>query len=77
MTFDLKLAMERDGGRCRTHGEERFLAKRVCFLCETPLHRNSCGSIYSAPCSEELMAKRRADCLKTYKPRKPTKVEPV
>lgn len=52
-----------------TKGEKRFLSRRVCGLCEQPLTRKDCGAMLFPKCSAEVIADRRARCLKTYKPR--------
>ena len=51
-----------------TRNEKRFLSRFVCVWCEQRLDREECSAIYSR-CTKEEMAKRRADVLKTYKPR--------
>ncbi len=45
-----------------------YLSKRGCMACEKSLDKIGCGSFYEA-CSEQTRIKRRADCLKEYKPR--------
>jgi hypothetical protein len=45
------------------------LRRYVCWLCEIRLDRNWCVAIGAPRCSEEVMAKRRADCLSKYRPR--------
>jgi hypothetical protein len=52
-----------------TRNQRQYLSRRVCGLCEMPLHRDSCGSIYGPPCTKEFLAERRSKCLKEYKPR--------
>ena len=52
-----------------TKNERRYLSRRVCGLCEMPIDRDNCGSIYGPPCSEEVRRDRRARCLSEYKPR--------
>jgi hypothetical protein len=57
-----------------TKGERCYLRRFACMLCEVPLDRDCCGSIngdFNSGCTAETRAKRRADCLKNYKPRKP------
>jgi hypothetical protein len=55
-----------------TKNERRYLSGRVCMLCDMPLDRENCGSIYGPPCSEEVRNARRAKCLAGYKPRSRT-----
>jgi hypothetical protein len=60
------------GGASMTR-EERlirgYLKRHICWLCELPLHRDWCGAI-GERCSVEVMAARRADCLRHYRPRR-------
>lgn len=59
-----------------TKGQKRYLSQFMCGLCENkPLSEEGCGS-YGAyfpeaggPCTKETLNKRRAECLKGYKPR--------
>lgn len=53
-----------------SEAQRRFLSRRVCWLCELPLNRDGCGSVYGGACTQEIRDKRRADCLATYKPRR-------
>lgn len=51
-------------------GQRRFLSRNVCAWCHQQLSRDTCAAMYgNEHCTPELRAKRRADCLKTYKPR--------
>ena len=52
-----------------TRLQTRFLRGHVCWLCEMPLDRDYCGTIQIPRCPPQVMERRRADCLKTYKPR--------
>lgn len=52
-----------------TKNERRYLSRRCCGLCEMPLDRDRCGSIYGPPCTKEFLAERRERCLQEYKPR--------
>jgi len=49
-------------------GERRFLANYECGFCEHPMHRDGCGAIWEK-CSADDQERRRASCLKHYKPR--------
>lgn len=54
-----------------SEAQRRFLSRRVCALCEIPLHRDICGAVYGRHlCTQAVRDKRRADCLATYKPRR-------
>lgn len=48
--------------------QRRYLARRVCGLCELPLDRAGCGGIYEA-CPEDVRIERRRRCLDEYRPR--------
>jgi hypothetical protein len=48
--------------------ERKYLSRHICWLCEIKLHNGYCGGFEKCP--EDVMAKRRADCLAEYKPRR-------
>ena len=50
--------------------QKRYLHRHVCFLCDMRLDSDFCLSMYGPRCSEKTKGKRRADCLKHYKPRR-------
>jgi hypothetical protein len=51
-----------------TRLQKRYLHRHVCWLCEQPLDRDWCGAMFER-CSQEIMDKRRADCLTHYRPK--------
>jgi hypothetical protein len=55
-------------GATLTRLEKRYLSRYLCFLCEARLDRDDCYAT-GWRCPEKVMIKRRADCLKNYKPR--------
>jgi hypothetical protein len=52
-----------------TRNEKRYLAKFQCAWCDQRIDQDCCGAIYEK-CSNEVIAKRREECLTKYKPRK-------
>lgn len=66
---DLVSVNERDQLSSLSKNEKRFLARRVCALCDMPLNRKGCSGIYYQ-CSAETRIQRRINCLKTYRSRK-------
>jgi hypothetical protein len=52
-----------------TQGQRRYLKRFACMWCEQQLDKDCCGAIWER-CSPETRAKRRADCLKGYRPRR-------
>jgi hypothetical protein len=51
-----------------------YLSRRVCGLCEQSLDRiktpKDCCSMFGERCTQEIIDRRRDDCLSNYKPRK-------
>ena len=55
--------------RALTRNQKRYLSRRVCWLCEMPLHRDSCSSLPGRRCTAADRARRRQACLAQYRPR--------
>ena len=63
---------EQDDIRTYSKGQKARLKRHECGLCNMRLDRAGCQAIYAesrAVCTLEVRRKRRADCLKSYKPR--------
>ncbi len=51
-----------------TKNQRRYLSRRSCAWCETPLSRADCGAIYDG-CTDKNRIARANRCLKGFKPR--------
>jgi hypothetical protein len=56
--------------------ERRYLSRRVCALCDTPLDRGWRGAIHES-CWEKVRERRCTDCLKHYRPRRRLRGSPM
>ena len=57
-----------------TREQRRYLKRYACMLRDQRLDLDICGAIRTR-CSPETRAKRRADCLKGYRPRSTSRAD--